>query len=177
MTIFSKRPLKGRTIVFCLYVLAIFTMLPYGRTLAVTIRSHGVLTKGVSVLTGLVFGFFIIKSRPRLLLKPLKGLTLTLLLITVIATMHITLELPEERLHFVQYALLGYLAGWTVAGIRAHHGSRKQLALAFLITFLIGTLDEMVQGILPMRTFDFHDIFWNVISAWTGLWAYHFSNG
>ena len=176
MGILLKKPLKGRTIVFCLYVLSIFVMLPYGRTLAVTIRSHGVLTKGVSVLTGLVFGFFIIKSWPRFLLEPLKGIILVLLLMVVIATMYVTLELPEERLHFVQYALLGYLAGWTVAGIRAHHGSRKQLALAFLITFLIGTLDEMVQGILPMRTFDFHDIFWNVISAWTGLWVYHFSS-
>ena len=176
MGVFSKRPSKGRTIVFGLYVLSIFVMLPYGRTLAVTIRSHGVLTKGVSVLTGLVFGFFIIKSRPRLLLKPLKGLTLTLLLITVIATMHITLELPEERLHFVQYALLGYLSGWTIEGTRAHPGGRKQLAWGFLTTFLICTLDEIVQGILPMRTFDFHDIFWNVVSAWTGLWVYLFSS-
>ncbi len=176
MRVFSTRPLKGRAIIFCLYVLAIFVMLPYGRTMAMVIRSHGVLTTGVYVLTGLVFGFFIIKSWPRFLLEPLKGIILVLSLMVVIATMYVTLELPEERLHFVQYALLGYLAGWTVAGIRAHHGSRKQLALAFLITFLIGTLDEMVQGILPMRTFDFHDIFWNLISAWTGLWVYHFSN-
>ncbi len=171
----SKRPLKGRTIVFCIYVLAIFVMLPCGRTLAMVIRSHGVLTKGVSVLTGLVFGFFIKKSWPRLLLEPLKGLTLIILLITVIATIHVTLELPEERLHFAQYALLGYLSGWTLAGMRVHSSGRKRLALGFLITFFIGILDEIVQGILPMRFFDFHDIFWNVVSAWTGLLVFHFS--
>ena len=127
------------------------------------------------MLTGLVFGFFIIKAWPRFILEPFKGVILILSIIALIATMYFTLRLPEERLHFAQYALLGYLSGWTLAGMRVHSSGRKRLALGFLITFFIGILDEIVQGILPMRVFDFHDIFWNVVSAWTGLWVFHFS--
>lgn len=65
--------------------------------------------------------------------------------------------LPIERIHFIQYGILGWLAYWA--------GGKK----AFLYVIAIGIVDEIIQGILPNRFFDIRDIFMNTIGGGIGI--------
>lgn len=67
------------------------------------------------------------------------------------------IPLPIERIHFIEYGILGWLSYWA--------GSKK----AFLYVVTIGIIDELIQGILPNRYFDIRDIFMNVIGGCIGI--------
>lgn len=67
------------------------------------------------------------------------------------------IPLPIERIHFIQYGILGWLSYWA--------GGRK----AFLYVVAIGIIDELIQGILPNRHFDIRDIFMNIIGGGIGI--------
>lgn len=74
---------------------------------------------------------------------------------------------PEEQIHFFQYGLVGILFSFA---LKNHFPSRiftnfSALALATLA----GWIDELIQGYLPSRHYDVHDIILNAISALLGL--------
>ncbi len=77
---------------------------------------------------------------------------------------------PEEQIHFIQYGLVGVLF------VRALRPTLKNelasYAAAFVLTVLAGWLDEVLQGHLPNRHYDVHDIALNAISAFLGLVVY-----
>lgn len=68
----------------------------------------------------------------------------------------------EEALHFVQYGVLSLLL------FRAYshrYGDRGAYICSVLMGALLGTLDEVIQWIVPRRFFDFRDLFINAISG------------
>lgn len=67
------------------------------------------------------------------------------------------IPLPIERIHFIEYGLLGWLSYWA--------GGKK--ALIYVIA--IGIIDELIQGILPNRYFDMRDIIMNIIGGGMGI--------
>ena len=69
---------------------------------------------------------------------------------------------PEEALHFVQYGLLSALAYRAFAEGGA---SRATYLNAFLLTAILGSVDEVIQWLVPKRFFDFRDIAINVIAG------------
>lgn len=78
------------------------------------------------------------------------------------------LEIPQERLHYVEY---GLLAGLIFVGLRERPGRE---AVAFLQAFAVGTalgfLDELLQGWLwPRRYFDWADVLLNLRASLVGL--------
>ena len=68
--------------------------------------------------------------------------------------------LPEERIHLAMYAPLGVLAWRTCA---------RRLLVALLLCGSIGALDELVQGLLPERTFDGWDVLANAVAGTAGV--------
>ncbi len=72
------------------------------------------------------------------------------------------LSRPEEKVHLVEYALLGLL--WE----RSFTGP-KGLWLAFFLVTVSGILDEVIQYFLPNRVFDPRDIVMNVTSGVFGV--------
>lgn len=74
------------------------------------------------------------------------------------------LERPEERLHFVEYGILGILA------FKAFGKGFKKVMIAILFVLLIGTLDEIIQFILPNRVGDIRDVIFNAIGGSLGVW-------
>jgi VanZ family protein len=74
-------------------------------------------------------------------------------------------QTPEERLHLVEYGMVALVTdlalplGWT--------GWRRFLAAA-LITVAVGWCDELIQGLLPNRHYDLHDV---LLNAESGVWA------
>ncbi len=78
--------------------------------------------------------------------------------------------LPEERLHFLEYGLVGILF---LRALRPHLTERwKALAGALALGALAGAIDEWMQGRLPNRHYDVHDIWLNVLSVSLGLVVY-----
>lgn len=79
-------------------------------------------------------------------------------LLTVISIIIFKLiPLPIERIHFIEYGILGWLSYWAFGW----------KAIFYVIT--IGIIDELIQGILPDRFFDMRDIWMNVIGGGLGI--------
>ena len=80
------------------------------------------------------------------------------------------LPLPEERIHLVQFGLLGLLACpcfWMRTA-----GFWKWIWRPLLFVFLVGTIDEIIQWFLPDRVFDLRDILFNALGGIWGILLY-----
>ena len=79
-------------------------------------------------------------------------------------------NIPEEALHFVEYGVLSYL----VYKALLHHVRDVTIyfSAAFVVLFL-GTIDEIIQWLVPFRFWDFKDVWLNFLSGCLfqlGLW-------
>jgi VanZ family protein len=66
--------------------------------------------------------------------------------------------LPEEQVHFIEYGILGALIYLALS-----HDINNVFVyiLSALIVFVFGTIDEVIQGVLPNRVFDIRDLIMN----------------
>ena len=71
-------------------------------------------------------------------------------------------DIPEEAVHFVEYGVLSYF----VYKALFHHVRDVTIyfSVAFIILFL-GTIDEIIQWIVPDRFWDFKDVWLNFLSG------------
>lgn len=78
------------------------------------------------------------------------------------------MERAEERLHLLEYGLLGLFIYLALVERKRHTAKwtwpRPALLAAFL-TGLCGWGDEIIQGILPSRYYDLRDVAWNTIAG------------
>ncbi|MBI4436934.1 MAG: VanZ family protein [Candidatus Omnitrophica bacterium] len=72
------------------------------------------------------------------------------------------LKRPVERIHFIEYGLLSF---FLFRFLRHSVKVPWSYGLTLVGTFLIGVVDEILQGFLPNRVFDLRDIW---INAWAG---------
>ena len=93
-----------------------------------------------------------------------KKLAVAVPLILVSAFM-IHLEVPIERLHFLQYGLLGLLV---VRNLQPK--TWFGLALGALFVTLVGAGDEGIQYLLPRRYGDLRDVLMNASGGVIGIW-------
>lgn len=83
------------------------------------------------------------------------------------------IEIPEERVHFLEYSLLGALifTAWSL------DLKGNQLYLASLaLTSLLGGIDEFIQYFLPNRVGEFRDFLLNLVGGMIGIvvaWVLH----
>lgn len=89
----------------------------------------------------------------------------------ILATGYIALlqENPVERIHFLQYAILGVLVLWAL-----QNRSPTAFKLGFLLVTGAGLLDEVIQWFLPNRYWDPRDVAMNAIGGALGLWLARF---
>lgn len=73
------------------------------------------------------------------------------------------IPLPIERIHFIEYGILGWMVWWA-AGKR-----RRSFAIALGYIIAISILDEVIQGILPNRYYDIRDVLMNITGGSLGL--------
>ena len=106
----------------------------------------------------LLLSLLFIKGRSRSLLPVVLPLAVAVVLICMI-------ERPEERVHFLEYGVLGFL-------VLQASGRRMALSLAFVV--LVGAGDEFIQLLLPSRVGDMRDVAMNAIGGALGLWARRF---
>lgn len=77
-----------------------------------------------------------------------------------------------ERSHLFEYTVLALLIHEALLE-RASHGRRVPVpaVLAFVATVLVGTLDEVIQLLIPSRVFDPIDIGFNALAAFMAVVA------
>ncbi|MFH1478523.1 MAG: VanZ family protein [Candidatus Omnitrophota bacterium] len=120
------------------------------------------------ILIGLlsVFIGIVIVFRKRLLEKQLSSKALFILVIILYAISLRYIEYPEEKIHLVEYGFLSYLF------LKALKPSLKGVLLyiaAFLLTSIVGWIDEGIQYLLPNRYYQATDVLLNIISGGFGL--------
>ena len=80
--------------------------------------------------------------------------------------LHVYARFPAERLHLVEYGLMGYVL---LRALRLDLGRAWAYLASFVLAVLIGIGDECIQWALPQRFFEVKDIELNALSAALGL--------
>jgi len=148
----------------------IFATLPYARTWTdwITQRFSGYFIPAIVYAILLYFLIYtivwMIKSRSSradyvLLIIVTAGYLYSLLKITIII----------EQVHFIEYGILAYFFLKAIRHYRSDAG--VYLIAAFAVT-LVGIIDEIIQGFLPDRVGELHDVYLNIISGLLALCWY-----
>ena len=133
-------------LVLCLYLLAIYASLPFARPVLNLLHREaaGPFSVGSYVLIGGAAALVLRWARGRwpiaLGLLGLLGLALP------------RIPLPEERLHFLEYGLLGFFLPLALRDRRGAMGASAVLVLA------AGVVDELIQWALPGRVGELRDV-------------------
>jgi VanZ family protein len=133
---------------------------PFSRVISDWLRDHGLLqtcigVAGIAVV--LVFVFFVRRQTPSL--SGLRWAMLTGLLGLLVLVMMRVVQVPEERVHFLQIGLLAFLV-W-----RALPQTRGALGWAVLAGTLVGAVEETIQIMVPGRVCDWRDIGMSAVAA------------
>ena len=161
---------KRLWILIVIYVLFIYVSLPFLPSLISTLR--GFISKELLNLLSLVMSisFFLLLSvwvyNKQYKAKQFLLIISPLLLLTYLS---LSLDVWVERIHFVEYAVLGLLISRTV-NVNTLQGI---IYSGFLVT-LIGSVDEIIQWFLPNRVGDMRDVFMNSVGGLSGLWLGRF---
>jgi len=161
---------KRLWILIVIYVLFIYVSLPFLPSLISTLR--GFISKELLNLLSLVMSisFFLLLSvwiyNKQYKAKQFLLIISPLLLLTYLS---LSLDVWVERIHFVEYAVLGLLISRAV-DVRTLHGI---IYTGCLVT-LIGAVDEIIQWFLPNRVGDLRDVFMNSVGGLSGLWLGRF---
>ncbi len=76
------------------------------------------------------------------------------------------IRIPEERIHLIEYAGLGYQL---VAAIGKRQTGWPPYLTVSIVGAAIGWGDELIQGLMPDRAFDWRDVGLNTAGVWIGL--------
>ena len=145
--------MAGRWVVVVLYTLILLATLPFARIMWDWIGTE----RGYVLLIGLycsAIGYMYFRYKNILIIG---------LAFLIILAIFKIIPLPIERIHFIEYGLLGWLVWWTI-------GERKWgfiMALGYIVA--ISILDEIIQGMLPNRVYDIRDIWMNAVGGSLGL--------
>jgi len=157
---------KRLWVLIVIYVIFIFVSLPFFPAFISILR--GIISKELLNLLSLVLSisFFLMLSvwiyKKKYKLNQFILIISPLLILTYLS---LSLDVWVERIHFVQYAVLGLLISRAV-NVRALNGI---IYTGCLVT-LIGSIDEIIQWFLPNRVGDMRDVFMNSVGGLSGLW-------
>ena len=153
-----------RWIVIAVYTALIYSTLGVAREMVNQIRAMGDLkfiTISLVTLFLIILFFANIKkiSRWQLFYRVVLTLSFIGLIITVT-------QFPEEKMHVIEYGLLGWLIAWAISStpVLLHHA-----LLGLLLGWGIGFGDEIIQYFLPNRVYDIRDVVLNGISITLGF--------
>ena len=151
-------------------MLFIYVSLPFFPAFISTLR--GFISKELLNLLSLVLSisFFLMLS-VWIYKKKYKAKKFLLIISPLLLLIYLSLSLDVwvERIHFVEYAVLGLLISRAV-NVKTLQGI---IYTGCLVT-LIGAVDEIIQWFLPNRVGDMRDVFMNSVGGLSGLWLGRF---
>ena len=95
------------------------------------------------------------------------GLIVGILAVFVFAA--VRMNLPEERSHLIEYAILSALLFEALRPQEDESGLLRAAFAAAILASLIGLLDELIQIAVPGRVFDIRDVSFNIGAAVGGV--------
>lgn len=149
-------------ILIALYIISIYASLPYMRgflELAYSYLDKGGLTLALNAT-------FVLIAVLLLWLLWLRGIGRFLVLAPIfiaIFVLIIRIEIPEERMHFIQYGILGIMSFFVF------RGEAFGLLKAILLVTIAGAIDEVIQYFLPNRVGDIRDVVFNTLGGVLGV--------
>jgi hypothetical protein len=147
----------------------IFSTLFIGQPLAIQLSNQNV--QAVFFMLGMIMvGAAIVVHG--LKTKPSKiEITILLGIIAVYIMFYLRLGIPE-RSHLIEYGVLAiFIHKALIERVSQGNQIRVPALVAFLVTFIIGVLDECMQIFLPTRIFDPVDIVFNGLAALMAIGA------
>jgi len=123
--------------------------------------------QGFVFLIGITGAIFLVSFLILIIRKRPSFLKFSIFIVVLIIGMWFCqqLKIPEEKIHLLEFAVLGWLASRDLI----KPGRKvKGVIFALIFTFAVGVLDEVFQGILPYRYFQWCDIGFNSAG---GLWG------
>lgn len=87
---------------------------------------------------------------------------LPLIILIPFTVLFFSIKLLEEKVHLIEYALLGFLL------FKDFTKGRIKLSISVIFPLIVAFLDELFQLLLPDRYFDFRDIIFNSVGGLTG---------
>lgn len=153
---------ERRWLVFWGYVSVVFATVPVARQVVLTLRHSSALDATVTGLYAVAAALVVYHVLFDLRHADWIAFVAVAAFISLIAALLLGLSIPEERVHFLQYGLMGLLARSALAG-GAPDRRRTLLAIqgAALLTAALGLVDELFQGLVPARVFDWRDVAMN----------------
>lgn len=147
------------------YILFIYVTLNVAGEPLRFLRGHGWLKVFLAGLyAAALFGFLLI-LKIRGSLRPARVFMLCALFAAYLFLSRYVTR-PEEQIHFFEYGLVGV---FLLRALRHHILTWLRFPLAILMSAGAGWVDELIQGTLPTRHYDIHDVFLNIISSILGL--------
>ena len=164
MILFTSAREKGLWIGALIVVFGIFSTLGLANSIAIELREYGldlwlfltgcflvtitVITQGLGYRPGKIELFYIL------------GVFATYFMVIL------RMGMTTERSHLIEYGVLAVLI---LSAIKERNKSGKIIGrpwlIALLATTLIGTVDELLQLLIPQRVFDYYDIIFNAFAA------------
>lgn len=137
-----------RQFIVIAYTLLILVTLPFARQLWDLVGERN--------------GFFVIIALYTASIVCVRNIRLIGPLVVIAIAIFKLIPLPIERIHFIEYGVLGWLSYWAFG----------KKAIIYVIT--VGIIDELIQGALPNRFFDMRDIMMNIVGGGLGMvmWIY-----
>ena len=157
-------------VLISIYVIFIFVSLPFLPSFINVLSSF--ISKEILNLLSLVLSvsFFLMLSiwiyNKKYKVNQFLLIISPLLLLTYFS---LSLDVWVERIHFIEYAVLGLLISRAV-NVKTLQGI---IYTGCLVT-LIGAVDEIIQWFLPNRVGDMRDVFMNSVGGLSGLWLGRF---
>jgi VanZ family protein len=150
-------PRRAQLLTIC-YVGIIYATLPVMRPILNFLKENldEAFSSGVYVLLFVVaLGIIVLFLTER---RGWKSFVLLFGILGVTASILPSIKYPEERVHFLEYAVLGVMLYFA---LRERIKGRKVFIWIPIIVFFIGLGDEIIQGILPNRAYQFTDVVLN----------------
>ena len=160
-----------RWLVIVLYVAIIYSTLSIARDIVNSIRSIGILEITTYICVSIFFLILMFSNIKNISKKQI--LYRIVLIIFFIALVGSVASLPEEKMHIIEYGLLGWLIAWAI-------GNNKKskffyMTLGILLGWIIGWGDEIIQYYLPNRVYDIRDVLLNGLSVTIGFLFFQIS--
>ncbi|NNC73834.1 MAG: VanZ family protein [Sphingomonadaceae bacterium] len=164
MALFSSQRERKLWLWVLIVIAAIYATLGVAPGLAGALREYGLLEAvfiaGV-LLIALAIAIQGFRTRPRAI-----EIAVGLAVVAVFILVLVRIELPEERTHLIEYAVVALLIHEALLERTANGRDVPALPLlAIVLTAAVGAIDEGLQYLLPGRVFDLRDIAFNLLAA------------
>ncbi len=158
--------MKKRVWAVIIYVLFIYLTLPVMRPVLNFMKAHlgsrfDLLTDASLIVIMAGLALMMIRSR-----ISWKQYILAFVVFCIYGICLKVLKIPEERIHLLEYGLLSFLVFRIYPSDWSYMFRYWQ---TFLTVSFIGTLDEIIQYLIPNRVGDVRDIGLNIVSGLLGL--------